>query len=171
MEMLKTYHLFTKILIHTKIPLYGGLHKKIFEFVNTNYEKEKVDKRHSIINGMQHHEEFDGKEELDIEINKQCLLLTSQKITNGWLNVIDNKAHNLPHHHQNNLQEMSGVYYLSAKNSTITFTQMGEVFELVPKQFDLLLFPSGLVHYVFPSESEEKRISYAFNLTANLKEE
>jgi len=153
------------------MPLHGGLHKKILNFVDTNYEKEKVDKRYSIVNGMQHHEDFDGKDELDIEINKQCLLLTSQKIMNGWLNVIDNKAHNLPHHHQKHTEELSGVFYLTSNNSQINFTQIGEVFELVPQQFDLLIFPACLVHYVFPSESEEKRISYAFNLTANLKEE
>ena len=150
------------------MPLHGGLHKKILNFVDTNYEKEKVDKRYSIVNGMQHHEDFDGKDELDIEINKQCLLLTSQKIMNGWLNVIDNKAHNLPHHHQKHTEEFSGVFYLTSNNSQINFTQIGEVFELVPQQFDLLIFPACLVHYVFPSESEEKRISYAFNLTANL---
>ena len=168
--MLKTYHLFTKVLIHTKLPIFTGLHKKILNFVDKNYENEKVDKHCSIINGMQYHKDFDGKDELNMEINRQCLLLTSLKPTRCWLNVIDNKAHNVPHHHQNEPNEMSGVYYLSANNSTITFTQMGEIFELVPQQFDLILFPSDLVHYVFPSESKEKRISYSFNLTSNLKE-
>ena len=71
--------------------LHGEVHKKILNFVDNNYEKEKSDNLMSIVNGMQYHDIFDGKKELDIEINKKCLLLTSQKILKSWLNVIDQK--------------------------------------------------------------------------------
>ena len=167
--MLKTYHLFTQILIQTKLPLQIELHKKIINFVNENYEKEKVYELHSMRNGMQKHEEFDGKNELELEINKKCLILLSQKILNGWLNVIDNKAYNLPHNHVKGTEDLSGVYYLSSNNSQINFAHTGQVFELTPEQFDLIIFPTHLIHYVFPSLSKEKRISYAFNLTKDLK--
>ena len=167
--MLRTHHLFTKVIIQTKMLLHGEVHKKILNFVDNNYEKEKSDNLMSIVNGMQYHDIFDGKKELDMEINKKCLLLTSQKILKSWLNVIDHKAHNLPHHHIAGT-DLSGVYYLTSKNSPITFTQMDEIFELTPNQFDLIIFPSSLIHYVFPSESKEKRISYSFNLTSNIEE-
>ena len=46
------------------------------------------------------------------------------------------------------------------------FSKGSEVFEIRPKLFDYLIFPFDLLHYVLPEKRKEKRICYAFNLTA-----
>jgi uncharacterized protein (TIGR02466 family) len=38
-------------------------------------------------------------------------------------------------------------------------------FTIMPKKYDLILFPAELLHFVTPNISNKKRISVAFNLT------
>ena len=59
----------------------------------------------------------------------------------------------------------SAILYLSNENNNINFTKDSNVFEIKPKMFDLLIFPCDLLHYVLPEKRNEKRISYAMNLS------
>ena len=81
---------------------------------------------------------------------------------------------------------MAGVYYVKVPENSgrlvfenpiqqhdfVMKSNMIKEFNLVnagywcaePKENDLIMFPSWLKHYVEPSESDEERISIAFNL-------
>ena len=89
------------------------------------------------------------------------------KLKHGWLNVLINNSYNNPHLHVGDNITHSAVFYLSNSNSNINFVRGSEIFEIKPKLFDLLIFPNDLVHYVLPEAREEKRISYAMNLSNN----
>ena len=99
----------------------------------------------------------------------------------SWINLHDPGDHAPKHHHVNSCY--SGVYYLQTplNSGGIMFTKnlscMEQVFahssegniwnssnwELPTKAGDLILFPSYLTHSVPKNESNEKRISLAFN--------
>ena len=118
-------------------------------------------RRHSI----QTHDNFDGKNELNEELNLHLKNYFKLFIDHGWLNVLGNNSLNVPHKHLGGDVDFAGVLYLSAENNNITFLKEDNIFELKPKLFDYLIFPNDLVHYVLPEERNEKRICYAFNLT------
>jgi len=159
--MINTYSLFPVIVYQGKLPLQPFLHKKIISFVEKNYTEKNM---YSIVNGVQIHEDFDGKKELDQLLNKLTLTTLSSSIVNGWLNILGNDSYNHPHIHPSNEPALSGVLYISNTNNNINFTKDGDVFSFQPKIFDYLIFPYNLVHYVLPEKRKEKRISYAFNL-------
>ena len=164
------YNLFSIKVTHAKLPISINLHKKIIDFVNKKYERQPT--HVSCVNGFQHHEDFEGKDELNKIINRYIIEAQGIKLSNGWLNVLENKSYNQPHSHSNNWATDSGVFYLSHDNNNITFTKDGEIFEIKPNLFDIILFPYDLVHYVLPEERVEKRICYAFNTEhfTNIKE-
>jgi hypothetical protein len=64
--MINTYNLFAAPVVHTKMPISFDIHKKIISFVENNYTEDNL---RSIVNGFQFHEDFDGKEELDNNLN------------------------------------------------------------------------------------------------------
>ena len=106
----------------------------------------------------------------------------------GWVNINRKGGYNSPHDHPGYL--WSGVYYAkipersagSKRSGTIEFldprtnivAMAPEIAEnspffrpkinLIPKQNQLLVFPSYLRHWVYPNEEEEERISIAFNV-------
>jgi hypothetical protein len=160
--MLNTYDLFITRVIHGKLPIQINLHKKIKYFVDNNYlEENKI----SCINGFQFHENFDGKEELNYNLNNYLNNFLNMKIYNSWLNILGNNSYNFPHSHGGDNVDYSGVFYLSNENNNLHFARNNETFEIKPKLYDVLIFPSDLVHYVLPENRPEKRICYAFNLT------
>lgn len=111
------------------------------------------------------------------------------KLKNFWLNINSKKDFNTPHTHASSV--ISGVFYvktpencgdliLKNKNDDIlrcylrhsnliggidySFTEFtSELWNVVPEENTLVLFPSWIEHYVEPSKSDEKRISIAFN--------
>ena len=105
-------------------------------------------------------------------------------IQNYWINVNQKNNFNRPHVHPFSL--MAGVYYVKVPENSgrlvfenpiqqhdfVIKSNMIKEFNLVnagywcaePKENDLIMFPSWLKHYVEPSESDEERISIAFNL-------
>jgi len=160
--MLNTYDLFITRVIHGKLPIQIDLHKKIKFFVDNNYlEENKV----SCVNGFQFHGDFDGKEELDNNLNNYFNNFMGMKIHHSWLNVLGNNSYNFPHSHLGNDVFHSGVFYLSHENNNLHFAKDSQYFEIKPKLFDFLIFPYNLIHYVLPENRPEKRICYAFNLT------
>lgn len=100
----------------------------------------------------------------------------------GWVNVNDGGAFNTPHDHPAYL--WSGVYYVkvpqkqNGRSGMIEFLDPrgaltlndrdrrvigASKFRVEPKEGLLVLFPSFLVHWVYPNEKDETRISIAFN--------
>ena len=106
------------------------------------------------------------------------------KIGNLWINIHPKGGANIPHAHPGSY--FSGVYYPKCdKNSGILFfnhpasnyeyhnnrhtidnftVKNGTRASVVPQNNKLVIFPSWGVHYVTPNESEEDRISIAFNV-------
>jgi len=161
--MINTYNLFAVHVIHTKFIVPTNLHNKIIDYVNKNYVVSDVEK--SCVNGFQTHENFDGKEDLNNMLQTYLNNTFKLNLENGWLNVLGKNSYNRPHVHSGTDITYSAVLYLSADNNNITFTKDGEIFDINPKLFDLLIFPFNLVHYVLPEERNQKRVCYSFNLS------
>lgn len=102
----------------------------------------------------------------------------------AWMNANPVGGFNAPHTHPG--AHWSGVYYVSqpeiedGSSGKIEFLDprtdlpnwrlldapaFKHKFNLRPKPGDLLLFPSYLVHWVYPNESDQERVSVAFNAT------
>ncbi len=101
-------------------------------------------------------------------------------ITNSWVNKTFKDQQHFLHNHTNSI--LSGVYYINVNDSNpaITFNRMQPPFFLnfIPKEFTifnstewtvpvenntLVIFPSTMYHYVKPNQTENERISLAFN--------
>ena len=101
-------------------------------------------------------------------------------ITNSWLNITDKDRQHILHCHTNSI--ISGVFYVKASDSqpSISFNRMSPPFllNLKSKEYNqynsiewsvpvednmLIIFPSSCYHYVQPNETNNKRISIAFN--------
>ena len=161
--MINTYNLFAVPVVHGKFIVPTNIHQKILNFVDKNYSTSK--KKISCVNGFQTHDNFDGKEELNKELNIYLNNILRLNIVHGWLNVLGKNSHNNPHTHSGSDTGRAGVLYLSSENNNITFTRDGEIFEIKPKLFDYLIFPDDLIHYVLSEERNTRRISYAFNMS------
>jgi uncharacterized protein (TIGR02466 family) len=124
------------------------------------------------------------------EVAKSVGILENKlKLKNFWINVNFKKDFNIPHTHNGSI--ISGVFYVKSpencgnlvfKNpnddvmrcyfrylnliggNDYSFTEFtSELWEIVPEKNNLILFPSWLEHYVEPNQSDEERISIAFN--------
>ena len=159
--MTNTYNLFPIRVFHGKLIIPININKKIIKFVDENYEQKN---NISCVNGFQYHDNFYGKKELNKFLNKYLKNVYNMKIINSWLHVLYNKSYNEPHNHIGEGVTHAGVLYLSNVNNNINFIKENKVFEIEPKLFDYLIFPSNLFHYVLPKERYQKRICYSFNL-------
>ena len=105
-------------------------------------------------------------------------------VTEGWININPPQGYNAPHRHSGFI--WSGCYYVNlpaadeGPSGCIEFLSPvlvpGE-FRLLgaacyqdritmrPKAGDMLLFPSYLTHWVYPNDTEEDRLTIAFNGT------
>ena len=102
---------------------------------------------------------------------------------NAWVNINGKGGYNTVHHHGR--FHISGVYYIKqpseAKNRSgmIEFINSrfdNHIFEEIggqpfapslrmrPAPGEMLVFPSTLLHFVYPNETNEERISLAWNL-------
>jgi uncharacterized protein (TIGR02466 family) len=121
-----------------------------------------------------------------------CELLSPKKIFkvalhSWWMNENSFGDYNSMHNHQNvdspillsgiyyiNVPENSGRLYLQNSNLVGNFPEkLKEYFNdpigwgsyfVVPKKYDLILFPPGVYHMVEPNMSKQKRFSIAFNV-------
>ena len=109
----------------------------------------------------------------------------------GWINISGKDSFNTPHYHPGST--LSGVYYLQLINSdsnstsgciqfldprsgTQSFSQgvsaLSQAFSpnrnFKPIENSLIIFPSWLSHWVYPTKEEGERISIAFNLKYSL---
>lgn len=104
-------------------------------------------------------------------------------LTNSWLNVNRPSEQHAIHNHSNSL--VSGVLYIKSSyiQPTISFNRMISPYLITaePEDFtpfnsmewtvpvedgNIILFPSTLFHYVKPNESNNDRVSLAFNTFA-----
>lgn len=114
---------------------------------------------------------FEFKDELSI------------KMDNAWINI--NKKHNYNAAHDHGHGLFSGVYYVKAEESMGDIVFMNPcpaqgicineetvkthnpfnsgLYKFKPKTGMLVLFPSWMIHYTLPNQTEEDRISIAFN--------
>ena len=102
----------------------------------------------------------------------------------AWMNINPPGGFNAPHTHPG--AHWSGVYYVSQPEIETGSSGMIEFLDprtdlphwrllkssafrpkrgLRPKAGEMILFPSYLVHWVYPNESGDERISIAFNAT------
>ncbi|SFU21083.1 TIGR02466 family protein [Sedimentitalea nanhaiensis] len=102
----------------------------------------------------------------------------------GWMNSTPSGGFNAPHTHPG--AHWSGVYYVSqpavekGESGKIEFLNprtdlpnwrilksptFGAARKFRPQPGELVLFPSYLVHWVYPNETQEERVSIAFNAT------
>lgn len=106
----------------------------------------------------------------------------------GWMNANPKGAFNAPHTHPG--AHWSGVYYVSQPEVDTGNSGMIEFVDartdlpnwrildaapfrlkkkLRPQPGELILFPSYLVHWVYPNETDGERVSIAFNATYKKK--
>jgi uncharacterized protein (TIGR02466 family) len=106
------------------------------------------------------------------------------ELSNYWVNINEKHNFNMPHSHY--LSFFSAVYYVKVpKNSgkisfknpipayeytiqpdmieNYTHFNAGQ-WEVQPEEGQLLIFPAWLEHCVLPNESDEQRVSIAFNI-------
>jgi len=102
----------------------------------------------------------------------------------AWMNINPPGGFNAPHTHPG--AHWSGVYYVSQPEIETGTSGMIEFLDprsdlphwrllkssafrpkrrLRPEAGEMILFPSYLVHWVYPNETEEERVSIAFNAT------
>lgn len=106
---------------------------------------------------------------------------------NGWVNVNPPGGYIGPHAHPNGL--ISGSYYVSVPNDQgpggsiefiaphpvgymsgwIKAPMLVDKIRVHPKPGEALLFPSQLLHWVVPNDSDRDRVTIAFNLGAKVK--
>jgi len=164
--MINHYDLFAVRVTHVKLPIQYSLLKKITDYVDQNFEAKDGNYRSNVF-GYQHHGDFDGKKELHETLDSFFAMNLNCYPDHGWLNALEGKAYNSPHNHiggTHTASHKSAVYYLSENNNNITFVKDNQIQEFKPKLFDLLIFPSDLIHYVLPTENQDRRVSYAVNL-------
>lgn len=109
----------------------------------------------------------------------------SLRITQSWLNFNDTEDRHHEHYHDNSI--LSGVFYLSCDENTgnlnlykpsvaaktaVNLKTIKKNFDtpfstekiwLQPNPYDLIIFPSYLIHGVDANQSKKTRISLAFN--------
>jgi uncharacterized protein (TIGR02466 family) len=127
------------------------------------------------------------KEEINLSIKEYFIKIIepvdniSFYITQSWLNYTDKNEFHPRHEHPNSL--VSGVFYINAneKFDKISFykDRVYEPIKITPKKWnifnstlwwipvkkgDLILFPSSLSHMVETKETDNTRISLAFNV-------
>ena len=100
-----------------------------------------------------------------------------------WTNVNEPGSCNLFHSHYRADADISGVYYVQGKDTgVIRFSTHEQMNKMIrpgqpyanmighdPREGDLLMFPSYLLHDVDVNRSDRQRISIAFNATLNPK--
>jgi uncharacterized protein (TIGR02466 family) len=111
--------------------------------------------------------------------NDELRVTGKWKIVNSWINIAEKGINHDFHSHPG--YTMSGVYYfrVSDKQGGIGFNNPNPIIynagfpegrcspqslEIVPADGDIILFPAWLQHGTYKNESDEERISIAFNI-------
>jgi|TARA_R110000796_G_scaffold252621_1_gene388870 uncharacterized protein (TIGR02466 family) len=183
-------HLFTTSVWRSKI-FNDKLDNLIINYLENEKQNNKEGRKHSNAGG--YHTEFIPLDNPIFQLLGESLtphIEESWKLKNfffynGWI-IENSKGHfNMPHIHS--LSAFSGVYYLKTNKDSgnLYFENPNQIIEMmeyknlsidkehtdlkpshgiIPKDKDLILFPSFLRHGVEPNLSESNRIIMSFNI-------
>jgi hypothetical protein len=146
--------------------------------------------RKSSVNGFQSNEIYNSDDsviplfsEISNIINLNCKqIIGSLEVELGyyWININGKGSYNEKHHHMGNTPNskkqsiLSGVFYLSVPegdSGNIIFTNKdGSDSSIHPVNGDLLLFSPSMIHRVETNNTDEERISLAFNYIKSSKQ-
>jgi uncharacterized protein (TIGR02466 family) len=108
--------------------------------------------------------------------------------SNGWININPPGGYNAPHRHDG--FQWSGCYYVNqpeveegnsgmiefispcpggAEQASLGIAPFRQKYRTRPAPGELLIFPSNIMHWVFPNEAEGERVSIAFNASYVVK--
>jgi tellurite resistance-related uncharacterized protein len=117
-------------------------------------------------------------------INTNCKqIIGSVEVELGyyWVNINGRDSYNEKHHHMGNKPNskkqsiLSGVFYLNVPEGdagNIIFTNKdGSESSIHPINGDLLLFSPSMIHRVETNNTDEERISLAFNYIKSSKQQ
>ena len=135
-------------------------------------------KRRSNRNGFQTESSWDYGDLIHKEyVIDQLNFLPKFQFQNWWININPKGGYHVAHTHPGS--DLSVVWYLTDNHSgpirflspfSHTRDQLDKSMGLesdhprLAEKGDLLVFPSDLVHYVEPNQSDEVRVSISFNL-------
>jgi uncharacterized protein (TIGR02466 family) len=145
-----------------------------WQSTDINFQNKEIDNLLSLV--WSHAERF----KIDLNMKPSIKIV----IKNMWVNVNGYGHFNKPHIHDNSL--FSGVYYVKCNKDSgnicfenpainhryhmntgmfLSNTLIGSSeCKYAPTERQLIMFPSWLLHYVEPNQSNEDRISIAFNI-------
>ena len=99
--------------------------------------------------------------------NKEML-----EIAKMWVNVMEKGDQHFPHMHEHAFYSFAAYIEVNDDDAPFYFIKdnRGSRIEINKEsERHLLLFPSALIHTVYPKESEGQRISVSGNVILNLK--
>ncbi len=147
--------------------------------------------RKSSVNGFQSNEIYNSDDnviplfrEISNIINtncKQIIGLVEVELGYYWVNINGRGSYNEKHHHMGSKPNskkqsiLSGVFYLNVPGGdagNIIFTNKdGSESSIYPINGDLLLFSPSMIHRVETNNTDEERISLAFNYIKSSKQQ
>jgi uncharacterized protein (TIGR02466 family) len=186
--------LFPSIVSEVECDYFKFIQPNLIEWIY-NYQKDTNSVVHSNRGGWQSPSDFylsDSFTEFSNYVFQNSLMALTHynldfKLGNMWININRKGDYNVIHHHANSI--ISGVLWVKTPEncgslifqSPHSFTQYlllqnvdSEIakkqnyycnYRYNPKEGTMILFPSDLMHGVEPNESDENRISIAFNLS------
>lgn len=141
-----------------------------------NHKMSKLEKRiYEVLDNYTQRVDWTGVSKYNDEIR----ITGEWKIINSWVNIAENGVRHDFHSHPG--YTISGVYYfrVSAKQGGIAFNNPNpivfnagfpegkitpQILEILPRDGDVILFPSWLQHGTVENTTNEERISIAFNI-------
>jgi len=117
----------------------------------------------NILNCVEFHElKMNVLSHIEVCMHQKNLFMNGY-IQDSWVNIYEKNFYQEFHVHNHPCyNSLSGVLYLSDKNSDIVFKYPNSV-HFEPKFGNILLFPDNLPHRVRKNSEDDLRISIAFN--------
>ena len=118
-----------------------------------------------------------------MQINPQLNIQNFRYEANAWVNINRRGGYNTVHHHGK--YHLSGVYYIKQPQKAEGLSGMIELinsrfdhhifseiggqsfapsFKMRPPVGTMIVFPATLLHFVYPNDTNEERISLAWNI-------
>lgn len=97
----------------------------------------------------------------------RCLGMPAETLKAGfWFNAMKPGQRTLPHHHDENDELLSAVYYIRVPDNSgdLILHLAGDRIIVRPQEGKLVLFSPELLHEVTPNRSAEMRLSVAINI-------
>jgi uncharacterized protein (TIGR02466 family) len=188
------YTVFPSIITKTECDLYSYIRNDLIEWIY-NYQSTTESVQFSNRGGWQSPSDFHNQESFlefrNYILNNTFQSLTHYNLKfnldNMWININKKNNYNVSHCHPR--CNLSGVFWIKAPDNCgklvfhnphnfVEHNLLNSIdkevqkehnydytFEFIPKEGVLVLFPAHLHHLVEPNQSDEDRISIAFNLS------